>query len=73
MITAKRVYTLADLPESPEDRIYDILEGQLVVFNVPDDNHDVVVTELFTFLSWAMEAGYGRVSSATRAVALDFP
>jgi Uma2 family endonuclease len=73
MITAKRVYTLADLPESPTDRIYDILEGKLVVFNVPDDNHDAVVTELFSFLIRAMEAGYGQVSSATRAVALDFP
>jgi Uma2 family endonuclease len=73
MITAKRVYTLADLPESPTDRIYDILEGKLVVFNVPDDNHAELLTALFSFLSRAMGEGYGTVYSSTRAVALDFP
>ena len=73
MITAKRVNTLADLPEGRHEHIYDILEGQLIVCNVPDDNHDAVVTELFGMLFAAQEAGYGRVSSATRAVALDFP
>ena len=72
MITAKRVYTLADLPESPTDRIYDILEGKLVVFNVPDDNHAELLTALFSFLSRAMDEGYGTVYSSTRAVALDF-
>jgi Uma2 family endonuclease len=73
MVTAKQVYTLADLPEGRVEHLTDILKGQLVVFNVPDDNHDAVVTELFSFLIRAMEAGYGQVSSATRAVALDFP
>jgi Uma2 family endonuclease len=74
MITAKRVYTLADLIELPPgDEIYDILGGQLVVFNVADDNHDAVLTGLFSVLNRAMEAGYGQVSVATRAVALDFP
>lgn len=72
MITAKRAYTLADLPELPDDRIYDILGGQLVVFNVPDDNHDAVLTPLALFLGRAMDVGYGPVSVATRAVALDF-
>jgi Uma2 family endonuclease len=73
VITAKRVNTLADLPEGRDEHLYDILGGQLVVFNVPDDNHDAAVTELFGMLFAAQEAGYGRVSSATRAVALDFP
>lgn len=73
MITAKRTYTLADLPDRPEDRIYDTLGGTLVVLNVPDDNHSEVLTVLFGMLYAAREAGYGNVYAGTRAVALDFP
>jgi hypothetical protein len=69
MITAKRVYTLADLPDGLDEHIYDILGGTLVERNVPDDNHDVVITELFGMLYAAQEAGYGRVSAGMRAVA----
>ncbi len=74
MVTAQRAYTLADLPELPDDdRIYDILGGKLVVRNVPDDNHAELLTSLFGPLYTAQEASYGRVFTSTRAVALDFP
>lgn len=73
MVTTDRRYTLADLASMPDDEIFDILGGELAVRNVPDDNHDVVLTELFGFLFAAREAGYGWVSSSTRAVALDYP
>lgn len=74
MVTAQRAYTLADLPELPDDdRIYDILGGKLVVRNVPDDNHAELLTSMFGLLYITQEAGYGRVFTSTRAVALDFP
>ncbi len=73
MVTTRR-YTLADLPELPDDdRSYDILGGELVVRNVPDDNHAELLTELLDFLVSAQRAGYGRLYTSTRAVALDFP
>lgn len=51
MIAAKRTSSLADLLTVPDDdRLYDILGGTLVVQNVPDDNHDVVLAELFGML-----------------------
>jgi Uma2 family endonuclease len=74
MITTERRYTLADLPELPDDDlIYDILGGKLSVHNVPDDNHAELLTELFDFLVTAQHADYGRMYTSSRAVALDYP
>ena len=70
---ARRVWTYADLEDVPDDdHIYDILKGELVVRNAPEDNHAEALTELFGLLYTAQEAGYGRVYSSGRAVALDF-
>lgn len=73
-VATERRYTLLDLPDLPrDDRIYDILGGKLAVHNVPDDNHAELLTELFAYLVSAQHAGYGRVYTSTRAVALDYP
>ena len=74
MITTERRYTLADLPELPDDDcVYDILGGTLSVHNAPDDNHAELLTELFDYLIAAQHAGYGRMYTSSRAVALDYP
>jgi Uma2 family endonuclease len=74
MIATVQRYTLADLPNLPDDDyIYDILGGKLSVHNAPDDNHAELLTELFDFLIAAQHAGYGRVYTSSRAVALDYP
>ena len=74
MITTERRYTLVDLPSLPDDdRIYDILGGKLSEHNAPDDNHAELLTELIDFLITAQHAGYGRVYTSSRAVALDYP
>lgn len=73
MATRYRRYTLADLVSMPDDDIFDILGGELAVRNVPDDNHAEVLTALFGLLYAAQEAGFGRVYTSTRAVALDYP
>lgn len=73
MVTTDRRYTLADLAVMPDDEIFDILRGELAVRNVPDDNHAELLTALFGLLYAAQEAGFGRVYTSTRAVALDYP
>jgi Uma2 family endonuclease len=73
MVTTDRRYTLADLAAMPDDEIFDILGGELAVRNVPDDNHAELLTALFGLLYAAQEAGFGRVYTSTRAVALDYP
>jgi len=76
MVTASRPYTYADLfawPPDDDDRIYDLLGGDLVVRNAPDINHGVVVSELTLLLGDAQRAGYGQLLSDPHAVALDYP
>ena len=70
----RRRWTLANLPELPDDgRTYDILGGELVVRNVPNVNHSLALTELFLLLGRAQEAGFGAVLTTVTAVALDYP
>jgi Uma2 family endonuclease len=76
MVTASRLYTYADLfdwPPDGDDRIYDLLGGELVVRNAPDINHGVVLSELTGLLIDAQRAGYGQLLSDPHAVALDYP
>jgi Uma2 family endonuclease len=76
MVTASRPITYADLfdwPPDGDDRIYDLLGGELVVRNAPDINHGVVLTELSGLLIDAQRAGYGQLLSDPHAVALDYP
>lgn len=69
----QHLWTYADLETIPDDGLtYDILGGELVVRNVPDSNHAVVLTELFGFLFAAQTAGCGEVYTSTSAVALDY-
>lgn len=69
----QRLWTFADLEAIPDDgRRYDILRGELIVRNVPDTDHAVVLTELFGFLFAAQAAGCGEVYTSTSAVALDY-
>jgi len=72
-VVVARRYTFSDLLDLPDDHIYDIVGGALLVWNAPDGNHAELHTELFGFLFAAQTAGYGFVYSGTRAVALDFP
>jgi Uma2 family endonuclease len=72
-IPIERRWTFRDLPSLPDDdRIYDILGGELVVRNVPNMNHAVVLSELMIFLGRAQEAGYGEVYTTSTAAALDY-
>ena len=67
-------YTFADLlAMEPTDHLYEILEGELVVFSAPDEPHAAVVFELSDLLMAAQRAGYGRGRTAPRAVAFDYP
>lgn len=73
MVTTKRTYTLTDLLALPDDgQIYEVLGGELVVWNAPDSNHSLVVAELTSFLMLAQDAGYGLVFPGPHAVAFDF-
>ena len=74
MLATRLQYTFADLlTVSPEDeRIYDILGGDLVVWTLPADPHAAVVGELHDLLMDAQRAGWGWVRTAPRAVALDY-
>jgi Uma2 family endonuclease len=74
VVTTRRQHTLADLTElSDDDAIYDIVEGEFVVRNAPDGNHAEVLVALIDFLLTAQHAGWGRLYTGTRAVALDYP
>lgn len=71
--TYHRRWTYADLADLPDDDTqYDIVEGGLVVRNVPDANHAELLTELIVFLVSAQEAGFGRLYTTATAVALDY-
>jgi Uma2 family endonuclease len=76
MVTTSRLYTYADLfdwPPDGDDRIYDLLGGELVVSNAPDINHGVVLSELTLLLGDAQRAGFGQLLSDPHATALDYP
>jgi Uma2 family endonuclease len=76
MVTTSRLYTYADLfdwPPDGDDRIYDLLGGELVVRNAPDINHGVVLSELTLLLGDAQRAGFGQLLSDPHATALDYP
>jgi len=74
MLATKLRYVLTDLYDLPDDSpLFDILGGDLLVRNIPDDNHAELLSETFGLLRDAQQAGYGRVYTSTRAVALDYP
>lgn len=74
MLGLKNRYALSDLYCLPDDSpLYDILGGELLVRNIPDVNHAELLSETFGLLLAAQRAGYGRVYTSTRAVALDYP
>lgn len=74
MVTTRRVYTLTDLLDFPDDdQLYEILGGELVVQNAPDANHALTVAELTGVLLEAQNAGYGYALTGPYAVAFDFP
>lgn len=73
MALTQQQYTLADLlVMTADDQLYEILEGELVVFTAPDDQHMRAVLRLVGLMLDAEDAGFGRVGAAPRAVALDF-
>jgi Uma2 family endonuclease len=74
MLATKLRYTFADLlTQSPEDeRIYDILGGDLVVNTSPSAPHALVVSALTHFLFDAQIAGYGWACTAPLSVAFDY-
>ena len=72
-IPAQRVWTYADLDDLPDDeQLYEIVGGELLVRNAPDDNHSLVLTEFVIFLGRAQDASYGLVFASVTAVALDY-
>lgn len=73
MLATKIRYVLTDLYDLPDDSpLFDILGGDLLVRNIPDDNHAELLSEAFGMLRDAQMSGYGRVYTSTRAVALDY-
>ncbi|MGI8914704.1 MAG: Uma2 family endonuclease [Chloroflexota bacterium] len=74
MVTTGRRYVMADLLDFPDDdKFYDIVGGELIMYNVPELDHGLVATGLAGLL-WAADlAGYGVALTNTHAVALDFP
>lgn len=75
MVTTERRYVMADLLEFPDDddTFYDIVGGELIVYNVPGLGHGLVASGLSLLLLEADRAGYGIALTNTHAVALDFP
>lgn len=75
MVTTGRHYVMADLIEFPDDddRFYDVVGGDLIVYNVPDLAHGLVASRLAGLLWEADRAGYGIALTNIHAVALDFP
>jgi Uma2 family endonuclease len=75
MVTTRRRYVMADLLEFPDDddKFYDIVGGELIVYNVPDLDHGLVASGISLLLLEADRAGYGVALTNTHAVALDFP
>ncbi len=75
MVTTGRRYSMADLLEFPDDddRFYDIVGGELIVYNVPGLDHGLAASDLSGLLVRASHAGYGYALTHTHAVALDFP
>ncbi len=73
MLATKLRYVLTDLYDLPDDSpLYDILGGDLLVRNIPDYNHAVLLSETFGLLRDAQLAVYGWVYTSSRAVALDY-
>lgn len=74
MLATKIRYTFADLFEldPADEKIYDILGGDLVVYSSPNTAHGAVVTKLFGFLIRAEDAGIGQTRTAPLAVAFDY-
>jgi Uma2 family endonuclease len=74
MVTTGRRYVMADLLEFPDDdKFYDIVGGELIVYNVPELDHGLVASGIGGLLWAADSAGYGIALTNTHAVALDFP
>jgi Uma2 family endonuclease len=74
MLATKVRYTFADLLEldPADEKIYDVLGGELVVYTSPNSAHAAVVAELFGLLYGAQRAGYGQARTAPFSVAFDY-
>jgi Uma2 family endonuclease len=74
MVATKTRFTFADLLARPpeEERIYDVLGGELVVWTAPNRKHVTVVTNGMRYLLAVEDAGHGRVATAPCAVAFDY-
>ena len=72
MVSTGRRYVMADLLEFPDDddRFYDIVGGDLIVYNVPDLDHGLVASDLSSLLYQASRAGYGYALTHAHAIAL---
>jgi len=67
----KRLYTFADLKETPDDgRRYEILEGDLFVTPPPSMDHQGTVGNIFYLLRMFADAHGGRVFTGPVAVRL---
>jgi Uma2 family endonuclease len=74
MVIARQRYAMADLLDLPEsDQLYDIVGGELIVYNVPDLDHGFAAGDLAGLLLAAARAGHGYALIHTHAVALDYP
>src|SRR5579859_35472 len=73
MVVKDRTYRLDDLLAMPDDgKIYEIIEGRLVVKSAPGQNHAAAVWALIALLMEAERAGYGQAYTSNYAVCLDF-
>ena len=74
MLATKIRYSFADLLEldPADEKIYDILGGDLVVYTSPNSAHAAVVMDLALYLGEAQRAGYGQARLAPLSVAFDF-
>src|SRR5687768_651141 len=74
MLATKVRYSFADLLQfdPADEKIYDVLGGDLVAYTSPNPRHAAVVMELALDLGEAQRAGYGRARLAPLSVAFDF-
>ena len=65
MVKPRIMYTVADYMTTPDDKRYQLLEGELILAPSPTDRHQAILGTLFFLLyQYNLETGSGHVRMA---------